>query len=177
MKYRRILFSLSGCALAGSFFLAGNVLAHGPTPQKTDESIQLKAPPELVWQKIKMPCAMAEWHPELVKCEALNEKQQRLTLKNGKNILLETDELSDAEMTWAFRFGGEVDIEALPVSSLNGKIRIQPDAAGSKLAWMARYYRAFTGNEPPAGQDDESAKSAIDQFVKSGLAALDKSLQ
>ncbi|HRA28021.1 MAG TPA: SRPBCC family protein, partial [Acinetobacter johnsonii] len=100
------------------------------------------------------------------------DKQQSLTLKNGKKILQEIDEIATAEMTLSYRLSGEIDMTALPVSSLNGKIKIAPDAGGAKVTWTARYYRAFTGNEPPAGQDDESAKTAIDSFVKAGLNGL-----
>lgn len=150
----------------------GVVFAHGPTPQKTDESIAVTGAPELVWKKVIEPCGMAKWHPEISGCEVISDKQQKLTLKNGKKFLQEIDEISNADMTMSYRFSGEIDIEALPVSSLNGKIKVSPDAGNTKVRWTARYYRAFTGNEPPAGQDDESAKNAIDQFVKSGLAGL-----
>ncbi len=152
--------------------VSGAVFAHGPTPQKTDESIQVKATPDAVWKRITEPCGIAKWNSEVSACDVVNEKQQTLTLKNGKKILQEVDEIAAAEMTYSYRFSGEIDITALPVSSLNGKIKVTADADGAKVTWTARYYRAFTGNEPPAGQDDESAKTAIDSFVKAGLNGL-----
>jgi mxaD protein len=155
-----------------SLCVSGAVFAHGPTPQKTDETVQVAATPDVIWKKISEPCGVSKWHPEIAECEVVNEKQQRLTLKNGKKILQEIDEIATAEMTIAYRFAGEVDITALPVSSLNGKIKVAADGSGAKVSWTARYYRAFTGNEPPAGQDDESAKNAIDAFVKAGLNGL-----
>lgn len=155
-----------------SLCLSGTVFAHGPTPQKTDESIQVGATPDVVWKKIAEPCGLAKWHPEVAACDVVNEKQQAITLKNGKKILQEIDEIATAEMTVSYRLAGEMDIAALPVSSLNGKIKVASDAGGAKVTWTARYYRAFTGNEPPAGQDDESAKNAIDAFVKAGLSGL-----
>lgn len=152
--------------------MSGAVFAHGPTPQKTDESVQVAASPEVIWKKITEPCGIAKWHPEVAGCDVVNEKKQTLTLKNGKKILQEVDEIAAQEMTFSYRFSGEIDIAALPVSSLNGKIKVAADGAGAKVSWTARYYRAFTGNEPPAGQDDESAKNAIDAFVKVGLNGL-----
>lgn len=163
MKFWLALLSMS---------FAGVVYAHGPTPQKTDESIQVSMAPEVVWKKIITPCSIAQWNPEVTACDIVNDKQQRLTLKNGKKILQEVDEIANAEMTLSYRFSGEIDIAALPVSSFNGKIKVSSDGGGSKVIWTARYYRAFTGNEPPAGQDDESAKNAIDAFVKAGLNGL-----
>lgn len=159
------------CLIIG-ICMSGTAFAHGPTPQKTDESVQVSASPDVVWKKIAEPCGIAKWHPEVSACDVVNDKQQTLTLKNGKKILQEVDELAAAEMSLSYRFSGEIDITALPVSSLNGKIKVAPEAGGAKITWTARYYRAFTGNEPPEGQDDESAKNAIDQFVKAGLAGL-----
>ncbi len=156
---------------AASLFSAG-AWAHGPTPQKTDVSIQISASAETVWQKVNGPCALAQWHPRVTACEALNDKQQTLTLKNGKRLLQEIDEVSAAEMTVVYRLSGDIDLEALPVSSLNGKIKVSANGSQAKVTWTARYYRAFTGNEPPAGQDDESAKAAVDDFVKAGLQGL-----
>lgn len=156
----------------GSLLAAGQALAHGPTPQKTDESVQVSSPAAEVWHRISEPCAIAQWHPEVSACQPVNDKQQRLTLKNGKQLLQEIDEVTAADMTVAYRLSGDIDIEALPVSSLNGKIKVSADGSGAKVVWIARYYRAFTGNEPPAGQDDESAKEAVDAFVKAGLQGL-----
>jgi mxaD protein len=158
--------------LLAGLLLSANVWAHGPTPQKTDESIQVGAAADAVWKRISAPCGLAQWHPQVSACEAINDRQQKITLKNGKQLLQEIDEVSAAEMTVAYRLSGDIDLEALPVSSLNGKIKVAADGSNAKVTWTARYYRAFTGNEPPAGQDDESAKNAVDGFVKDGLQGL-----
>lgn len=160
-----------------TMLLSANVWAHGPTPQKTDESIAVNATAEAVWQRISAPCALAQWHPQVTACEAVGDKQQKITLKNGKQLLQEIDEVSAADMTVAYRLSGEIDLEALPVSSLNGKIKVVAEGGNAKVVWTARYYRAFTGNEPPAGQDDESAKTAVDSFVKEGLQGLKEGRQ
>lgn len=152
--------------------ISSAALAHGPTPQKTDESIVVKSSPSEVWKRISEPCGIAKWNPEVTACDVVNEKQQTLTLKNGKKVNQEIDELATAEMTLSYRLSGEIDIAALPVSSLNGRIKVSADGGGAKVSWTARYYRAFTGNEPPPGQDDETAKEAIDAFVKAGLNGL-----
>lgn len=146
--------------------------AHGPTPQKTDESIHVESPAEVVWKRVSAPCALAQWHPQVTACEPVSDRQQKLTLHNGKQLLQALDEVNAAEMTVSYRLSGDIDLEALPVSSLNGKIKVVAEGGHAKVSWMARYYRAFTGNEPPAGQDDESAKQAVDGFVKAGLQGL-----
>ncbi|MFA6179647.1 MAG: SRPBCC family protein [Candidatus Methylopumilus sp.] len=152
--------------------IATSAQAHGPTPRKTDESVLIKASPESIWKKITAPCSIASWHPEVAACEIITDKQHKITLKNGKSIIEEIDEMADTDMTLSYRLTGEIDMAALPVSSLNGRIRLKAEDGGVRVSWMARYYRAFTGNEPPEGQDDEAAQVAIDTFVKTGLANL-----
>lgn len=152
--------------------MSAQVWAHGPTPQKTDESMQVNAAADALWQRVSAPCGLAQWHPQVKACESVNDKQQKITLNNGKQWLQEIDEVSATDMTVSYRLSGDVDLDALPVSSLNGKIKVAAEGAHAKVTWTARYYRAFTGNEPPAGQDDESAKNAVDRFVKDGLQGL-----
>jgi len=152
--------------------IATSAQAHGPTPRKTDESVLIKASPVSIWKKITAPCSIASWHPEVAACEIITDKQHKITLKNGKSIIEEIDEMADTDMTLSYRLTGEIDMAALPVSSLNGRIRLKAEDGGVRVSWMARYYRAFTGNEPPEGQNDEAAQAAIDTFVKTGLANL-----
>ncbi|BCM24515.1 SRPBCC family protein [Methyloradius palustris] len=146
--------------------------AHGPTPRKTDESVLIKTSPEAMWKKLSAACNIATWHPDVAKCEIINDTQHKITLKNGKSITEEIDEIAEADLTISYRLEGDIDVEALPISSLNGRIRLKAEDGGVRVTWIARYYRAFTGNEPPEGQDDEAAQTAIDQFVKTGLANL-----
>lgn len=157
--------------------VATSAQAHGPTPRKTDESVLVNASPETVWKKLTAPCSIATWHPEVAKCDIITDKQHKITLKNGKSFIEEVDEMADADMTISYRLDGEIDIAALPVSSLNGRIRVKAEDGGVRVSWMARYYRAFTGNEPPEGQDDEAAQLAVDSFVKAGLANLGNSIK
>lgn len=163
MKLRLLFIGLS---------LSTAVLAHGPTPQKTDESVVLDATPGEIWKKITAPCSITKWNAEVAACKVLSDKKEQLTLKNGKTVIQEIDEISNADMRYAYRLGGEIDIAALPISSLHGRITIVDEGGKAKVNWMARYYRAFTGNQPPEGQDDATAKAAIDHYIKTGLAGL-----
>ena len=67
---------------------------------------------------------------------------------------------------------GEIDIKALPVSSLTGQIKAKADGDKTSVSWKSRYYRADTTNEPPKGMDDESALKAVNAYVKAGLTGL-----
>lgn len=156
-----------------SLAIAAPAFAHGPTPRKTDESVVVKAAPDAVWAKIAEPCGIAKWHPEVKACEAVDDKTSNLTLQNGGKIQQQVDELDVANKTLSYRLGGEIALEALPVSSLTGRIKVEADGSNSKVSWMARFYRFDTGNEPPEGQDDETAQNAVDSFIKAGLAGLE----
>lgn len=146
--------------------------AHGPTPRKTDQTILVNAAPDKVWKMMSVPCAIAEWHPQVAGCQDVSGKGRALTLKNGGKLVEGFDELLPAEMSLSYRLEGDLDIQALPVSSLSGRIRLKAEGTGTRISWMARYYRAFTGNEPPSGQDDESAEQAVNAYVSGALEGI-----
>lgn len=153
--------------------VSSTALAHGPTPQKTDESVLVNLPAEQVWKKLSEPCAIKDWHPDVTACESTEQNKRVLTLKSGGKIYEEFDEVLPSEMKISYRLGANSDTKALPVSSLNGRISIQAEGAGAKVSWMARYYRVDTTNEPPKGLDDEAARNAVNAYVKQGLTHLE----
>ncbi|HEY8354114.1 MAG TPA: SRPBCC family protein [Methylophilaceae bacterium] len=150
--------------------------AHGPTPQKTDQSVLLAAAPESVWKALSEPCAIADWHPQVVECKADGQLKRTLTLKNGGIIVEEIDEILPEEMSISYRFGSSSEIKAIPVSSLTGRIKVKAEGDKVNVVWIARYYRADTTNEPPAGMDDAAAQLSVNGYVKEGLAGLETHL-
>lgn len=148
--------------------------AHGPTPQKAEETVEINAAPAAVWAKIKDFGAIASWQPALEKVTAEggngNGAKRTLTFKSGGVLEEELDDYSDAEMRYAYRMGRDMDIKALPVSSLNGRLEVTAGKDGKTVVtWKARFYRAFTGNEPPAGQDDATAVEGVTAYFRQGL--------
>lgn len=148
--------------------------AHGPTPQKTDQSALINAAPAAVWKKLSEPCAIATWHSEVANCESATALKRTLTLKSGGKLIEEIDEILPEEMSISYRLGGDMDIKALPVSSLTGRVTVKAEGAGSRVSWLARYYRFDTTNEPAKGSDDESAQKAVNAYVKAALEGLEK---
>ncbi|CAG0997684.1 mxaD protein [Methylophilaceae bacterium] len=146
--------------------------AHGPTPQKTDQSALIAATPDIVWKKLSEPCAIASWHPDVADCKEVSPLKRTLTLKNGGIISEEVDEILPVEMSISYRLGAESEVKALPVSSLTGRLKVVAEGSGSKVLWIARYYRADTTNEPPKGMDDAAAQLSVNAYVKSGLEGL-----
>ncbi|MEZ0232204.1 MAG: SRPBCC family protein [Methylophilaceae bacterium] len=151
--------------------------AHGPTPQKAEESIVIDAPLAKVWAVASDFGAIANWHPALQKSTGegghASGASRTMIFKSGGVLKDELDDYSESETRYAYRMGRDVDITALPVSSLNGRFELTANAEGKTVVtWKARFYRAFTGNEPPAGQDDESAVTGVTAFFQTGLAGL-----
>lgn len=158
--------------LALSFAMT-NAYAHGPSPMKTDEAIIINAPAAKVWAIAGNFSAPQSWVTGVksVKLDKRNNEDYRIiTTVGGKTI---TDKLhhkkeQDMELKYEFIEG------ALPVTNYNIKITVKDLGAGkSEARWFARYYRLYAMNPPiPAGQDDASAKAAIDALVKTSLANL-----
>lgn len=150
--------------------------AHGPTPQKIDERLTLKAKPDAVWAVIKDFAAFGSWHPGLSKVEATGGNEpgatRTITLEsNGKTLIEGLDEYSAAEKMIGYRLSKE-DVEAFPVSFYSAVLKVTPSGEGSEVQWEGRFYRADTGNEPPENLNDEAAIKAMTEFFQTGLEGL-----
>ena len=145
--------------------------AHGPTPQKADESITIAAPPEAVWKVLADFPAIAAWHPLVKKAAPTEDGSGRvLTLEKGE-ITEGLDEADEAARRLAYRLSTE-NVEALPVSFYTATIELKPVASGTEVDWSARFYRADTTNEPPETLNDEAAVAAMTDYIRQGLAGL-----
>jgi len=164
----------SRIALIALAFAAPALLAHGPSPRRSNETATINAPAETVWKQIAEPCAMAKWHPKVSACAA-EGKDMQLTLDNGGTLLFQIDEADATSHTLYYRFGDDIALETFPVSSLTGKLQVEADGAGSKVHWAATFYRFDTHNDPEPGVDDDAAREAVEAFVKAGLNGLAKS--
>lgn len=158
------------CMLCAAWTIQAH--AHGPTPQKTDQSLTIPASADAIWKQLSGECALANWHPQVARCEQNGPLKRVLTLRNGGKISEEIDEILPGEWSISYRLGSATEIEALPVSSLTGRIKLKVEGTNTQVSWMARYYRVDTTNEPPKGKDDPAAKAAVDAYVKAGLEGL-----
>lgn len=151
------------------------VLAHGPTPQKVDQSVTIAAKPEAVWKVVGTFAAIDTWHPDVAKSEAVDGNaaggRRKVTLKNGGTLDEGLDEMNDKTFTYSYRLS-DADLKALPVSSYSATVTVTPDGAGSKVAWLGRFYRGDTGNEPPEELSDAAGKAAMNAYFANGLKGL-----
>jgi mxaD protein len=163
------------------FCCVSTALAHGPTPQKVDESVEVAAPPQRVWQLLGDFATMAAWNPAIKESSAdkgnQNGSLRRLKLAQGGEISEQLDDYDGEKLSMTYRSGADLDPAVFPVSSYSARLSVKAAGDGSRVEWRARAYRADTGNEPPEGRDDASAVNALRAYIQPGLAAVKQKLE
>lgn len=163
-------------AIMAALMLPLTAAAHGPSPQKVEKEIVIKAEPAKVWAIVKDFGGINKWHPAIasVKTETKGSDTFRtLTLKGGGTILERLKSSDDADMKLKY----EIVEGALPVTDYNAVMTVKagPGAGETTVVWMARFYRMYRLNPPiPAGQDDKSAIDAVTGVFDAGLPGLKK---
>lgn len=156
--------------------LSFNAAAHGPSPQKVEKTVVIKAAPAKVWAVVKDFGNMHAWHPAIAstKLEKKGEETFRtLTLKDGGTIYEKLRTADDADMKLKY----EIVDGVAPVADYNSFMQVTagPGAGESTVTWVGRFYRTYKLNPPiPAGQDDETAVKFVTGVYDSGLANLKK---
>lgn len=156
--------------------------AHGPTPQKAGETIEIKAPVSVVWDKIKPFGGISSWHPDVKQSSGDGKHEsggiRTLTLQNGGQVTEELDFYSDKDHEYSYRLKTE-NVQAFPVGSYSIRIQVTvgSDANSSLVSMKSRFYRGDSGNSPPENLNDEAAVKAMNAFFKNGLNGLKQALE
>ncbi|MDV3240295.1 MULTISPECIES: SRPBCC family protein [Methylocaldum] len=158
----------------GLAFSAG-VSAHGPTPQKVVETVEIDRPIEKVWETVKEFGAVAQWNPAISKSEAQGGnkpgEKRTLTFPNGEQLVEELDFYDEKTYEYDYRLM-EANVKALPASSYSAVLKLTPAGQGTKAEWKSRLYRGDTGNFPPDELNDEAAVQSMQALFKAGLENL-----
>lgn len=168
---------LIGLHLYAIFDLANPsvVSAHGASPKKIEEKIEIAASPEVVWDLISDFAGISRWNPAVTSSNAITDPEQGreriLILKSGSKIMDAQTDYDAAKMTYSYRRADD-DVKAFPVSFYSATITVIPTATGSEVDWIGRFYRGDTSNEPPPGLDDQDAINAMTDFFEGGLKKL-----
>lgn len=149
--------------------------AHGPTRQKVTEQVEIKATPELVWNRVKDFNGLPSWHPAVESSTATNgssvDSVRTLNLKGGGKIIETLEAYNDADRTLKYRMK-EGD---LPVTNYTSTLKVKPAPGGNSLVeWTGAFYRGYPNNNPPPELNDEAAVKAITGVYQTGLANLKK---
>lgn len=161
-------------SVLGLAFATG-VSAHGPTPQKVVESVEIARPVEKVWDKVKDFGAIGQWNPAVAKSEAQGDnlpgEKRTLTFPNGEQLVEELDFYDEKAYEYHYRLK-DVNVKALPASSYSAVLKLTPAGQGTKVEWKSRLYRGDTSNFPPDELNDEAAVQAMQALFKAGLENL-----
>lgn len=174
---RRRLLGLASLACVAC--IATPALAHGPTRQKTTETITIDAPAAKVWGVIKRFDALKDWHPAVESSSADKGNEigsvRTVKLKGGGQLIESLERYDDAQMRYSYR---AKDGGALPVTNYTSTITVTADGDNkSKVEWRGAFYRGFPNNDPPPDQNDEAAVKAVTGVYQSGLEALKKKVE
>lgn len=158
--------------------------AHGPSPQKVEKSITIKADPAKVWAIVKDFGGIHKWLPAVASTKVEQAKDENgdmatfrtLTLKDGGNVYEKLRSADDASMKLKY----EIVNSTLPFTDYNASMTV---AKGEKpgettVTWVGRFYRLYKLNPPiPAGQDDETAIKTVNAIYDAGLAGLQQAAE
>lgn len=165
-----------------SFLFPVISVAHGPTPQKANESIVINAPVDAVWNAVKQFDGIADWHPDVKASSGdgnnASDGSRTITLKNDGQLVESLDYYSDKDHEYNYRLKVE-NVTAFPVSSYttNLKVTAGDDANRSIVSLKSRFYRGDTGNTPPDNLNDAAAVTAMKAFFSNGLLGLKQKLE
>jgi Polyketide cyclase / dehydrase and lipid transport len=168
MKKILALFALAILPLTAS--------AHGPSPQKVEKSIVIKADAAKVWAIVKDFNNPQKWLSPVASTKVETKEGETfrtLTLKSGGTVLEKLRSIDDEGMKIKY----EIVEGVLPVADYNAFMTVKagPGAGETTVTWVARFYRVYKLNPPiPAGQDDESAIAAVNGVFDAGLPGLKK---
>lgn len=159
---------------AVAILAAGPLYAHGPTPQRDEQTVTISAPPETVWELVGNPARLAEWHPDVesVEMDDSGAKLQRsVTFNGGGSVLDGIDVVDDDAMSIRWRLS-EPNPEAIAVSYYTNDISVSATEDGTQITWRASFFRADTTNYPDETSDDAAAVEAMKTFISNGLEHL-----
>ncbi len=161
--------------IVSALCFASHALAHGPTRQKVTETININAPADKVWAVIKDFDALKNWHPAVEASPAdkgnAEGSVRMLALKGGGKLEESLESYDEKARKYSYR---AKDGGALPVTNYSSTIQVKADGANAIVEWRGAFYRAYPNNDPPKGQDDEAAVTAVTGVYKSGLTNLKK---
>jgi mxaD protein len=151
--------------------------AHGATPIKIEEKIEIHAKPEALWQIIGGFAQISAWNPSVTSSVAASDDRQGqervMTLKSGGKMTDALTEYDAGKMTYSYRRVDD-DVQIFPVSFYSATISLSPTATGTEVDWVGKFYRGDTSNEPPENLNDEVATKAMTDFFEAGLNNLKK---
>ena len=162
-------------AVALAFPIA--VMAEDAKTLNVVEKVEINAPADLVWSKVKNFGDLGAWHPAVDKTEIIGRKNnvkgavRLLTLQDGGTIKEKLLFYNEKGMTFKYQILEGV----LPVSSYVSWISVKGSKKGvTTVVWKGSFKRKDTSANPAEGQDDAAAVNTITSVYQAGLDNLKK---
>jgi len=155
---------------------AAALAAHGTTPLKVVETMDIDAQPAKVWA-IVADFQNWTWLPGVSKIEGSggatpDQAKRRLSLNNGV-VVEESLTKFDAERMSLGYHVDSVDLKRLPATNYSVIVTVKAAEGGkSNVEWKGRFYRGYPNANPPPELSDEVAEKAVTELHKASLAAL-----
>lgn len=161
-----IIFGITGLAYAGD-----------AKTLKVVEKVEINAPADKVWSKVKDFGDLGAWHPAVAKTEITSGQDnakgavRQLTLQDGGKINEKLLAYNPKKMSYKYTILDGV----LPVSHYVSSVTVKPQgSAKSVVVWTGNFERKDLSTTPAQGQDDETAVKTITSVYQGGLNNLKK---
>ena len=142
-----------------------------------EQSIEINAKPDTVWDKVSNFGDLGAWHPAVKTTEIVDGKNNTkgavrlLTLQDGGTIKEKLDAYSAKKHSFSYRILEGV----LPVSSYVSTVAVAPSKDGkTTVTWTGHFKRKDVSGSPAKGAGDEDAVNTITAVYKGGLDNLKK---
>ena len=176
---RMKVWYLMGVAL--TFVAPSAAFAHGPSRQKTTQTVEINAPAAKVWSVIGNFQDMS-WCEDVAKTTGTggnepNNATRVVTLRNGGIMTQDLTRYEPKEMLYGY-FTDKVDVKVLPVNDYSGTIEVKAESPNkSKVIWEAAFYRGYMNNDPPPELNDAASLKAVNNLLVTNLNALKKKIE
>jgi hypothetical protein len=156
--------------------LASPALAHGPTRQKLELSVDVAAPPDKVWAVVGNFHDLS-WVPAVAKVTGPggndpDSAKRDVFFRNGG--AWHDEELSDydaTKMTYG-TFLPHVDVKVLPAADFSSHVTVTAIPGGSHVEWRSAFYRGYPNNDPPPDLNEAAAVKAVTALCQPALDGL-----
>jgi hypothetical protein len=150
--------------------------AHGTTPLKVVEQIEIDAQPDRVWAVVA-DFQNWDWLPGVAGIEGTggnipDQAKRKLTMNDG-GVIEESLTKFDAERMSLGYHLETVDLKRLPATNYSAIVTVRATEGGkSNVEWKGRFYRGYPNANPPPELSDAVAEKAVMELHKANLAAL-----
>jgi len=161
-------------ALTMTLALAAPLQAHADIAQ---QSVEIKATPQAVWEVVKDYDGLAKWHPafkaDVIKSGRNNTKGAVRTLtlaEDGASFDEELLKFDDKRMFFRYRIVGD---SPFPITHYVSTLSVKKGRGGmTKVIWQGKF-----DNKPDSGKTDQEVVEIINGAYRAGLDNLKKLIE